>query len=235
MSNRSDELSAYFAGLGLTYSGDRRRWEKGGTDEVRGPYRRCRLHVLAERKGELGNVGADSQMNASYRMVYLGYLRVSITISPPVQPSVAVIPRNEYALVNKRGQPVVDGKRVAFTSDARTVGQDLLHAEYIAVDRLLDTGVPEFDARFGVICTDERYAGTIVRPDLARWFAADPRSAGMRVCLKDDAAHVFFQTGRGPAQTTELFTPEWIFPAADYLIDLLEHAQVRIARDGGSS
>jgi len=226
--NRSDQLREYFSRLGLTYSGDRRNWRRSGADRLSGPYRGVHLNVFAERDSQLGDI-SESLHDPNIHSLYRHHLQVGVRIAPAVTPAVCVIPRREYALVSKHGRPVVDGKVAAFGRDKYTVGNNLLYAKYVAVNRLLDTGVPEFDAEFGVICPDEGYASRLLRPDLLSWFAQDKRSSGTRIGFMNEYVNVFFRTGVH-LEPRELFTPEWIFPAADYLIDLLGKAPADVVR-----
>ncbi|HEY4018588.1 MAG TPA: hypothetical protein VGM75_07875 [Pseudonocardiaceae bacterium] len=222
--NRITELTEYFTKLGLEYGGDRRAWARNGADWVNGHYRGVALHVSGERaedgKENTGNNNINN--NAMYRQLYRNYLQVSVETGQPVRQPVIVLPRDDYALVDKHGYPVVNGK-VIIASGSNAVGTDLRHSWYIAVSRLLDTGVPEFDAVFGVLCDDESYVGTLLRPDLLRWIAGDARSQGARILFKNDRVDLFLRTERLP-EPPELFVPEWIFPAADYLVELIAHA-----------
>jgi hypothetical protein len=222
--NRITELTEYFTQLGLEYGGDRRAWARNGADWVNGHYRGVALHVSGERaedgKENTGNNNINN--NAMYRQLYRNYLQVSVETGQPVRQPVIVLPRDDYALVDKHGYPVVNGK-VITASGSNAVGTDLRHSWYIAVSRLLDTGVPEFDAVFGVLCDDESYVGTLLRPDLLRWIAGDVRSQGARILFKNDRVDLFLRTERLP-EPPELFVPEWIFPAADYLVELIAHA-----------
>lgn len=222
--NRIGQLTEYFARLGLAYRGDRRRWDRDGADWVSGPYRGATVHVTGQRGADgrenTGNNNIDN--NPMYRTLYRNYLQVSVETDPPVRQPVIVLPRDHYALLDQRGRPVVDGK-VIMAGGANVVGQDLTHSAYLAVNRLLDTGVAEFDATFGVLCDDEAYARTVLAPELLGWIAADQRSRGARLLFKNDRLSVFLRTDRLP-EPPELFVPEWIFPAADYLLDLLGQA-----------
>lgn len=219
--NRVTELTEYFTRLGFDFGSNRRTWANNGADSLTGTYRGVSLNVSGERaedgKENTGNNNINN--NAMYRQLYRNYLQVSVETSHPVRLPVGVLPRNEYALVSKHGYPVVNGK-VIMAGGPNVVGTDLRHSWYLAVNRLLDGGVPEFDAVFGVLCDDESYAHTVLRPDLLRWIAADARSQGARILFKNDRVDVFLRTERLP-EPPELFVPEWIFPAADYLIELI--------------
>lgn len=222
--NRVTELTEYFARLGFEYGGDRSTWAKNGADWLNGSYRGVTLHVSGERaedgKENTGNNNINN--NAMYQQLYRNYLQVSVETGQPVRQPVIVLPRNDYALVDKHGYPVVNGKAIV-AGGPNAVGTDLRHSWYIAVGRLLDTGVPEFDAVFGVLCDDESYARAVLRPDLLRWIAGDARSQGARILFKSDRVDLFLRSERLP-EPSELFVPEWIFPAADYLIELIGHA-----------
>jgi hypothetical protein len=222
--NRIAELTEYFTRLSLEYGGDRRTWANNGADWLNGAYRGVTLHVSGERaedgKENTGNNNINN--NAMYRQLYRNYLQVSVETGRSVRQPVIVLPRNDYALVDKHGYPVVHGK-VVMARGPNVVGSDLRHSWYLAVGRLLDTGVPEFDEVFGVLCDDESYARGMLPPDLLRWIAGDARSQGARIMFKNDRVDLFLRTERLP-EPPELFVPEWIFPAADYVIELISHA-----------
>lgn len=222
--SRITELTEYFTRLGLEYGGNRRTWARNGADWLNGRYRGVTLHVSAERAGDgKANTGNDNvNNNAMYRPLYRNHLQVAVETGRPVRQPVIVLPRNEFALVEKHGYPVVNGK-VITAGGTSVVGADLRHSWYIAVGRLLDTGVPEFDAVFGVLCEDESYARTVLRPDLLRWIAGDARSRGARILFNNDRVELFLRTER-LQEPPELFVPEWIFPAADYLVELIARA-----------
>ena len=80
-----------------------------------------------------------------------------------------------------------------------------------------------------MICPDAGYASRLLRPDLLSWFARDKRSSGTRIAFSNEHFYVFFRTGL-ELEPPELFTPEWIFPAADHLIELLGHAPADLVR-----
>ncbi|HWC80163.1 MAG TPA: hypothetical protein VG756_09395 [Pseudonocardiaceae bacterium] len=229
--NRIEELTEYFGKLGIAYRGTRRHWEKDGGDELYGPYRGATLKVFTERMGQRANAGPVALPDsASYRMYYMQYMRVSIAITPAVKPNIGVIPRKDHALIGKHDQPIVNGHLEWVGKYG--VGGDLLHCSYIAADRMLSVGVPEFDAQFGVVCPDEEHARALFSPALAAWFVADARTQatnGTRIAFGDECVHVFFRLAQLP-NVLELFTPEIIFPAADYLLDLLAHAPANLVR-----
>jgi len=222
---RAAALADYFTRLGVAYSGDGYR-----EHALIGTYRGVTLGVHGEQLDDGKEIsGEDADRNTFYRRIYRNYLRVGIQLNPPVQPQVAVIHRNEYALLSKRGGfPVVNGN-VLLLNGKYTVGQDLLHSQYVAVNRLLEVGIPEFDAEFGVICPNEQHARNVLSPELARWITGDHRSRGTRIKFEQEWAYVYFRTA-GVPEPPELFAPEWIFPAADYLIDLLGHAPADVVR-----
>lgn len=220
--NRINELTEYFGRLGLAYSSDRRAWDRNGSDRLNGPYRGVTTHVSGERAADGHELtGMDYvNRNPTRRTLFRNYLQVSVETSP-VRLPVGVIPRNEYALLDKHGFPVVNGQ-VIMARGEHVVGHDMLRSRYLALNRLLDSGVPEFDANFGVVCDDESYARTMLPPDLLRWIAGDQRSYGTRLLFRNDRLDAFVRTDRLP-EPPELFAPEWIFPIADYLIELLGH------------
>ncbi|HEX4223182.1 MAG TPA: hypothetical protein VHZ97_12515 [Pseudonocardiaceae bacterium] len=224
--NRITELTEYFGRLGLEYGGDRRTWARNGTDRLSGHYRGVSLHVSGERaedgKENTGNSNIDN--HSMYRKLYRNYLQLSVETGREVRQPVGVLPRNDYALLDKYGHPVVNGK-VIMVGGPNAVGTDLRHSRYLAVNRLLDGGVPEFDAVFGVLCDDEAYARTVLRPDLLRWIVGDARSRGARIMFNNDRVDLFLRTERLP-EPPELFVPEWIFPAADYLLELIAQADL---------
>lgn len=218
--NRIAELTAYYGQLGLAFTSDRQKWRQDGTDWTDGPYRGVLLHAAGERDRDGSEItGQNVNNTTTYRPTYRNYLRVSIETGPPVATPVCVIPRADYALLDKKGHPVVNGQRI-WDSGKYAVGADLMHSRHLALNRMLDGGVPEFDAAFGVLCDDEAYARTLLRPEVIRWIAGDRRSYGARLLLKDDRVSVFWRS-KAEAAPPELFAPEWIFPAADYLIDLV--------------
>ncbi|HEY4454548.1 MAG TPA: hypothetical protein VGN81_09595 [Pseudonocardiaceae bacterium] len=221
--SRPDQLREYFTPLGLDYHGDRRDWRHNGTDQLDGRYRDIPLHVNAERAQDgQENTGNSNVTNDSmYRPLYRNYLQVSVELTPPATQPVILLPRDHYALLDRHGFPVVNGK-VVMARGPNVVGQDLTRSWYVAVNRLLDSGIPEFDALFGILCDDERYAATLLPGELLRWIAADQRSHGARLLFKKDRASIFLRTDRLP-EPPELFVPDWIFPAADYLLELLNH------------
>jgi hypothetical protein len=221
--SRNEALRAYFTPLGLDYRGDRRDWRRDGTDQLDGRYRDVPLHVNAEhaQDGQENTGNNNVTNNSMYRPLYRNYLQVSIELTPAATQPVILLPRDHYALLDKHGFPVVNGKTIT-ARGPNVVGQDLTHSWYLAVNRLLDSGIPEFDALFGILCDDENYARTLLPPELLRWIAADQRSHGARLLFKNDRASIFLRTDRRP-EPPELFVPDWIFPAADYLLDLLNH------------
>lgn len=225
--NRIEELTGYFARLGLTFDSDRNGWQRNGSDRLTGPYRGATLAVLAERaKDGHENTGRNFNTgNDSYLPLYRNYLRVTVQTRSPVRVPVCVIPRDHYALLDRHGFPVVNGQ--VRMEGKQAAGTDMMHSRYLAVNRLLNTGVLVFDTAFGVLCDDEAYAGQVLPPDLLGWIAADRRSYGLRLMFVENRLNLFVRTEHLP-EPPELFVPESIFPSADYLIDLLGHAPVGI-------
>lgn len=229
--NRIEELTEYFARLGLEYTGDRRAWHRNGSDWIKGLYRGVMLYVSGERARDGKEISGYNYTNqfrgrtTTYRAVYRNYLQLAIAIGAPVAQPVAVIPRNHYALLSKQGFPVVNGE-VMIADGPDSVGTDMRYSQYLAFNRILDGGVPEFDAAFGVLCDDEAYAHGVLPPDALRWIAGDQRSYGTRLLFKDDRLNFYLRTQR-QNEPPELFIPEYIFPAADYLIDLLSRTAHR--------
>jgi hypothetical protein len=44
------------------------------------------------------------------------------------------------------------------------VGQNLTRSWYLAVNRLLDSGIPEFDAQFGILCDNQSCCSRTTEP-----------------------------------------------------------------------
>ena len=247
----SDEIERrrqYFGGLGFNY------WTFAPGEDAK-PHHDQRVGQVVQkmtgayRGVELAAYGEQRVFHPRYftrddkitkdKVRIRNHLKVSVHITPV--PQAGVIQRVDRFTLNMYRQPVRNGQVVETTAmptrdidelDKFTFGPDLLRSRYVLADQVLDTGVPQFEERFALVSVDDQAAvRTLFTPELCAWIAADPRSPAARIFFSTDGhVQLCFMTEMVPPPPPELFTPDRIFPAADYLIDLLEHAPARIAR-----
>lgn len=209
----------YFQGLGYSYrSGDGADGES--MQQLVGPYRGCTLQAMTERRwiGYQGTTYGDGGVEAGPRR-YRNVLRVSVDITPEV-PSLIVYQRKDYGA----SEPLPEPSRF----DKFYCGQDALRSASLIARPPHPTGHPAFDQRYAINC-DNELAGRMMTADLLGWIAADPRTANFRIMVFGTEISACFLGPVGP-RPDDIFDPDHIFPAADYLIDLVQHVSPDVFR-----
>ena len=211
------ELTDYFGRLGLAYTGD-----GVSQQSVTGPYQGYPLLAECSRKyagGKPTYSGYDSGMQQETPL-YRDYLRVGFRTQPV--PPVVVFHRSEYATRGHMGSIVTETSKGRY--DSGSLGFSVLADDYLNFAAHLDTSaVPEFAAEFIISSDDHDFARKLLPPEVLSWIARDPRSAPLRLAFGESAI-VTFRSERTEDRISpdSLFQPKWIFPAADFLVELFQ-------------
>jgi hypothetical protein len=225
-----DERARYFAQLGLRYTN-----HTEGTvarQAVEGRYRdhdyRATSTVLLSSTS-VEDIYFGDRMRPHFDVQYRGLNRVELRTGP--MPSTIVLPQAQYRQWLSYGElPPDDLKHYATNAEQVRLGIQ---------DHTLcpPTGNAVFDRAFLVLTTDHEFARTLLTPELVAYLGntgMPPLGTGLaRVTFAGQSVALYDYTDEtapgAPWTTVDLTAPQYIFPAGDYLLGLLQHLPPALA------